>query len=461
MPVWSHRLRALTALTLVVVACTDQPTAIVTAPGTAAANKKSPPLDPATVLAVRALAASRGIVPLTVPRVRPELSNLGRALLFDPILSGNKNTACATCHLPAFGTGDGKSLSIGEGGTGFGPPRTHPQGVFIPRNAPPLFNLAAMKRLFWDGRVQTVNGVVATPAGNAVTPAMRAVFEFGPASALAMFPVTNRAEMRGQASSGNELAALADDDFTGIWNGLMARIGAIPQYREMFEAAYPGQHFANMTFAHAANAIGGFMVDRISFNNTPWDRFLNGDDQALTAAQLDGAKTFLTLKCSICHNGATLSDQEFHDVAVAQIGPGVGDGADGHDDFGRSRVTGDPADQYRFRTTPLRNVELTAPYGHDGSVASLRDFIAHYSESHLKLQNFDINTLEPALRSTLVANGSAILANRDPLLEGVVFGDDIVNQLMAYMSALTDPAAVDLSRLTPPRVPSKLRPPTP
>lgn len=461
MPVWSYRSRALSALALFAIACTDQPTAVVTAPGSAAAGKANPPLDPAVVAAVRALAATRGIGPLTVPKVRPELSMLGRALLFDPILSGNKNTACATCHLPAFGTGDGKALSIGEGGTEFGPARTHPQGVFIPRNAPPLFNLSEMKRLFWDGRVQMVDGVVATPAGAAITPAMRAVFEHGAASALAMFPVTNRAEMRGQRSSGNELAALEDDDFTGIWSALMARLGAIPAYREMFEQAYPGQHFADMTFAHASNAIGGFMVDKISFNNTAWDRFLNGDDRALTAAQLEGANTFLTLKCSLCHNGATLSDQEFHNVAVAQVGPGVGDGADGRDDFGRARVTGDAADQYRFRTTPLRNVELTAPYGHDGSIASLRDFIAHYSDSHIKLTEFNALTLEPALQSMFVPNASAILANRDPLLEGVVFGDDIVDKLMAYMSALTDPAAIDLSRLTPPRVPSKLKVPKP
>src|SRR4051812_7754686 len=98
MPVGSPRSCALTALALFAIACTDQPTAVVTGPDGAAANKKNPPVDPALVSAVRAMAATRGIVPLTVPKVRPELSNLGRALLFDPILSGNKNTACATCH---------------------------------------------------------------------------------------------------------------------------------------------------------------------------------------------------------------------------------------------------------------------------------------------------------------------------------------------------------------------------
>jgi cytochrome c peroxidase len=199
------------------------------------------------------------------------------------------------------------------------------------------------------------------------------------------------------------------------------------------------------------------MVDKLSFDNTPWDRFIRGDDNALSARQLEGARTFLSLKCSICHTGAAFTDGEFHDVAVAQIGPGVGDGSGGHDDFGRMRVTGQTSDQYRFSTTPLRNVELTGPYGHDGSIASLRDFIAHYSESHLKLQNFDPSTLEPALQSTLQTNASAILAQRDPLLDGVVFGSDVLDKLMDYMSALTDEAARDLSHLTPAHVPSKLK----
>jgi cytochrome c peroxidase len=441
------------------VACTDQPAAsTIAGPPRVSSNRASGgDVDPVIVALVRQMAAQRGIVRLeSPPRVRPELVHLGQALIFDPILSGNRNIACTTCHLPAFSTGDGRALSIGEGGSGFGPARTHPTGVFIPRNAPPLFNLFAKKHLFWDGRVQVVNGQLQTPAGDKLTPAMKRVLEFGPASVLAMFPVTNRFEMRGQASSGNELAAIDDDDFAGIWAGLMRRIGSIPEYRALFEAAYPGTKFSDMNFAHASNAIGGFIVDKLSFNNTPWDRFMRGDDNALSPRQLDGAQTFLSLKCSICHTGATLSDQDFHNVAVAQIGPGEGDGASGHDDFGRMRVTGQEADRYRFATTPLRNVELTGPYGHDGSISSLRDFVAHYSESDLKLQNFDIMKVEPALRGTLQPTSSAILAQRDTLLTGVVFDNSIVDKLMDYMSALTDPDARDLSHLTPAHVPSKL-----
>lgn len=405
---------------------------------------------------VRMLAAARGIVPLPRPPfIRPSLVRLGRALAFDRILSGPRDISCMTCHAAAYETGDARSLSIGTGGTGLGPTRSHPEGVFIPRNAPPLFNLFAMKHLFWDGRVEVdAHGQLNTPAGAQLTPAMRRVMEFGPASALALFPVSNRIEMRGDA--GNELAAIPDTDYTAIWKGIMARLGRIPAYRAMFEAAYPGTRFDQMNFAYASNAIGAFMVNQLTFENSPWDRFLAGRDDALTPQQLVGAQTFLTLKCSLCHNGATLSDDQFHDVAVAQIGPGEGDGADGHDDFGRFRVTGNPDDLYRFRTTPLRNVELTAPYGHDGAIVDLRDFVAHYSQSDQKLLAYDPSQLEPLLQHTLVPNASAVIARRDTLIVGVVLTDDLVNKLMDYMSALTDPSARDLSRLAPRSVPSGL-----
>ena len=143
-------------------------------------------------------------------------------------------------------------------------------------------------------------------------------------------------------------------------------------------------------------------------------------------------------------------------MAVAQIGPGEGNGIGLNDDFGRFNVTGVADDRYRFRTTPLRNVELTGPYGHDGSIASLREFVEHYSESDLKLLAFDPTRLEQPLRLTMVNNRADILLQRDPLLAGVVLTDDLVDKLMAYMSALTDDAARDLSRSVPVRVPSRL-----
>ena len=447
---------AAVAVSLPLYACADRPTAPDREGRAVRHDIVAADADPVTAQLVRQLALARGIGPLPAPPpVRPALARLGQALAFDKILSGNRNIACTTCHLPKFATGDGKSLAVGEGGVGLGPTREHPDGVFIPRNAPPLFNLYAMRHLFWDGRVQIdAQHQFHTPAGAQLTPAMQRVLEFGPVSALAMFPVTNRFEMRG--APGTDLGDLADDDFTGIWATLMQRLGAIPEYRALFAAAYPGTRFEDMSFAHASNAIGAFITDQFTFRNSPWDRFLAGNDGALTQQQLVGAQTFLSLKCSICHNGPELSDDEFHDVALAQVGPGEGNGGSTHDDFGRVNVTGDPADLYRFRTSPLRNVTLSGPYGHDGAYVSLRDFVAHYSESDLALLNYNPMQLETALQTTLQPTATAILANRDTLLTGVVLAPDIVDKLMDYMQALTDDAARDLSRSVPVRVPSKL-----
>jgi cytochrome c peroxidase len=442
---------ALTASAALLVACGEDDPAAPAGPSLSDA--------PTAGLAaeVRTRAAGRGIGPLERPApVRPELSRLGQALAFDKILSGNKDIACMTCHLPAFGTGDGLRFSIGAGGVGIGPARTHPGNTaVIPRNAPSAFNLFALRELFWDGRVaEDAQGHFVTPAGQRLTPHMTSVFEFGPVSAQPMFPVLSHEEMRG--ASGNELAALSDKQAQQIWRGLMDRLGRIREYRRMFEAAYPGQRFAQMNFAHAGNAMAGFFIDRLSFNDSPWDRFLAGDDNAMTEAQLRGAKDFMSARCSVCHNGPAYTDNQFHNVAVAQFGTGRGDGPGGKDDFGRAHETGRPEDRYAFRTTPLRNVELTAPYGHDGAFMSLRDFVAHYSESDTRLRDFDASSLGTEFSGTLLRNFDEILATRDPLLDGVVFDDQTIDDVTEFLKALTDPAARDLSRVVPASVPSGL-----
>lgn len=424
------------------------------------ASPAGPSLDAASTASlaaeVRTLAAGRGIGPLERPApVRPALVRLGQALAFDKILSGNRDISCMTCHLPGFATGDGLRFSIGAGGSGIGPARTHPTGALIPRNAPAAMNLFALKELFWDGRVaENGHGGVDTPARQRLNPHMADAFEFGAVSAQPMFPVLSPEEMRG--TSGNELAALSDKQAQQIWKGLMDRLGRIREYRQMFEAAYPGKRFAQLNFAHAGNAMAGFFIDQISFNDSPWDRFLAGDDNAMSEAQLRGAKDFMSARCSICHNGPAFTDNQFHNVAVAQFGPGRGDGAGGKDDFGRAHETGRSQDRYAFRTPPLRNVELTAPYGHDGAFMSLRDFVAHYSESDVRLRNFDASTLGAGFSGTLLHNFDAILATRDPLLDGVVFDDQTIDDVTEFMKALTDPAARNLAHLTPARVPSGL-----
>ena len=128
----------------------------------------------------------------------------------------------------------------------------------------------------------------------------------------------------------------------------------------------------------------------------------------------------------------------------------------GRDDFGRMRVTGNAAERYAFRTPPLRNVELTGPYGHDGAFFSLRDFVAHYSESTLKLENYDITQLEPLLEGTVLNNFADILASRDPALRTLVFSEQAADDITEFMKALTDPRARTLIGVIPGQVPSGL-----
>lgn len=408
---------------------------------------------------IRLLAEQKDIGPMPErPVVRDGLRALGRMLVFDRVLSGNRDISCMTCHHPDLALGDGRSQAIGQGAVGLGPTRTHPASAFIPRNAPPLFNLHLVDHLFWDGRVSVdANGRFRTPAGNQITPEMAATFEFGAASAVGMFPVLSREEMRGLPGE-NELADIQDSDMRGVWAAAMRRLGAIPAYRELFEDAYPGVSFDEMSFAHASNAMGGFFLNAFVSDDSPWDRFLSGRDGALDAEQMEGAMKFLNAPCAQCHNGPGFSDDDFHNVALAQFGPGVGNGASGSDDFGRMNVTGDPDDIYRFRSTMLRNVELTAPYGHAGEFDDLARFIDHYSESADKLRAYSADDIpESLMRGMLLEdNKEDIIATRDPLILPVVFDATFVEQVTAFMRALTGPSARDLSRFTPNRVPSGL-----
>ncbi len=419
----------------------------------------------ALVSTVRKLIRENEVTALEPPRsIRRELVDLGQALLFDKELSGNRDISCMTCHHPTLSTGDARSLSIGQGASGLGLDRVHPDNVFIPRNAPPLFNLHVMDKLFWDGRVEVKRSrnrhgreemEVITPAGSQITREMIDTFEFGAISVIGMFPVTSREEMRAEVGD-NELANIADDDFQGIWQALMERLSNIEDYVEMFETAYPRTNFRDMTFAHASNAMGAFIVSELTFTNTPWDQFLRGNDRALSRQELRGAENFLNLPCVTCHGGSSLSDQDFHNVVLAQFGPGQGNGPSGRDDFGRFNVTDDPANLYQFRSSPLRNVELTAPYGHAGQFMELSDFIDHYSENALKIQNYDESQIEELLRDTILDNTNDIIANRDPLIEQAEFDENTVTELTAFMEALTDDDTRNLNRLIPDSVPSGL-----
>ena len=414
-------------------------------------------LNPLQVAAFRKVCEDRGLEPLAAPpAVRDELFELGEALFFDPLLSGNLDVSCSTCHLPDQAGGDGRTLPAGVGGLGQGPLRAG--GALIPRNSPSVLAGHLLPSMFWDSKVRLEPDGLATPAGAAFTPELEAALEPGLEllGAQAMFPVTSRGEMRGNPGE-SELGDVANGDVHGIWNGLMDRILAIPAYVDLFRAAYPNTPLAELNFGHAGNAIGAYEAVAFAKTDTPLDRFLRGDDEALSADQLAGGLEFFgAAACDRCHNGSFFTDGEHHNIGLPQFGPGKGHGTLQSDDFGQEGISGDPADRYRFRTPTLVNIELTAPYGHLGQYATLRDMINHYVDPEARLLTYDITTNvdDPALVPTQYDNTTDVLDHLAPMLHGR--RDFDVDAVVAFMGALTDESARDMSHLTPDSVPSGL-----
>ena len=429
----------------------------------------TPSGPPASIDGELRMSLSRwGTVPIgPTPAQPPALVDLGQALMFDKVLSGNRDIACATCHNPVTNAGDGLALAIGTGGSGLGPSRTlGPGRQFIPRNAPTLLNTGlGAPYLFWDGRVSGFGfgggGPFQTPAGNALPSGLPTLL-----AAQAMFPVMNREEMRGapgdrdRFGSPNELAAFGDSDFVGVWQAVMRRLLAIPEYVSKFNAAFPGTPTSALGFQQAATAIAAFETQALTRTDSPFDRYLQHDDAALTAEQKRGALLFFGDKavCASCHGGPLLGGQNFANAGVPQLGPGVGNGAPL--DFGRGGLSNQDFYRFAFRATPLRNVELTAPYMHDGAFADLEAVLHHYNDVPKALREYDSSKLPSALQQMYhgdAATISAELTNLDGrLTQPLGLSEVEISELVAFLKALTDPSARDLPSLIPVRVPSGL-----
>ncbi|HXF95337.1 MAG TPA: cytochrome c peroxidase [Gemmatimonadales bacterium] len=422
-----------------------------------------PPAPPPVDVQLRQQLDRWGVIPIgPVPRQDPALVALGRALFFDKLLSGNRDVSCATCHHPASHLGDGLSLAVGTGGTGSGTARTPGEGrEFVPRNAPSLLNAGlGLFYLFWDGRISGFpGGSFDTPAGSLLPPGLPNVL-----AAQAMFPVLDRREMRGQPGDTdvfggpNELAQLGDSQLTAIWQGVMRRVLAFPEYRSLFAAAFPGTPEIQLGFEHAARAIAAFEIEAFTRTQSPFDRYLERDAAALTAEQKRGALLFFgEARCGSCHNGPLLGGG-FANVGAPQIGPGTETAAPL--DRGRGDVIGVEQYAFFFRVAPLRNVELTAPYMHSGAYPTLEAVVRHYNDVPKALRQYDVTQLQPALRDRYHgddATVSAVLQTLDfRVRTPLQLTDGQQRELVAFLQSLTDPAARDLAGLAPPRVPSGL-----
>lgn len=397
-----------------------------------------------------------------MPAQDPALVDLGQALMFDKILSGNRDISCATCHHPATHTADGLALAIGTGGSGLGPSRTlGPGRLFVPRSSPSLLNGGlGLFYMFWDGRLARLGPGPFLEGDPVFIPGLPDLL-----TAQAMLPVTNRREMRGEQGdldrfgNPNELAQLGDSALVDIWRAVMGRLLAIPGYVAKFNAAFPGTPTTALRFEQAATAIAAFQRQAFTRTNSPFDRYLGRDDAALSTVEKRGALLFFgRAGCAGCHGGPFLGGQSFDNNGAPQLGPGTGPEAPL--DLGRGNLAGQEFYRFAFRAPPLRNVELTAPYLHNGAYPSLEAVVRHYSNVPLALQTYDVAQLPPALRSSYrgdVATISDVLASLAFQLQRPLnLTDGEQHDLVAFLKALTDPAARNLGGLVPATVPSGL-----
>jgi len=399
---------------------------------------------------------------LTVTRAEAEL---GQLLFYDPILSGNRNIACATCHHPAHGTADGIALAIGEGGIGLGPARysdpAHPPDQRIPRNAPALFNLGAREftALFHDGRLEVQSGGIRTPLGDDMVAGFSSVL-----AAQTMFPVLSRDEMAGSYRDNDVGQAVRQGLITGpggAWDLISQRVAAIPAYQDMFSTVYPDR--TEIAFTDISNAIAAFMAYEWRSDTAPFDAMLRRE-AALSVDAANGMTLFYgEAGCAACHAGPFLTDHLFHAMGVAQIGPGKAATFETHTrDQGRFRVTGRDEDRFAFRTPSLRNVALTGPYGHAGAEPNLTRFIADHADPVRALEGFDkrrvlLPPLAGARDFDLMQDPGEVAAIAASVrFKPVVLNADEIAQITAFLHSLTDPQAV-LGRLgIPDQVPSGL-----
>ncbi|MCO6455155.1 MAG: cytochrome-c peroxidase [Pirellulaceae bacterium] len=232
---------------------------------------------------------------------------LGRQLFFDPRLSGDNSIRCATCHLPERSYADGLARSMGASGRP------------LSRNTPTVLNAGWHSSLFWDGRA-------------------------GSLEEQALGPIQ------------------AADEMNQDLDELIEELAAVPEYQRQFPRVF-GRSVNSQDVARALAAFQRTLVT----SNSPLDRYLAGEKDALSAQARQGLELFMgSAGCIRCHHGPLLSDGKFYRLGV------------GRDDLGRGSVTGQLEDRYKFRTPSLRGVERTGPYMHDGSLATLYDVVQFY-----------------------------------------------------------------------------------
>ena len=386
---------------------------------------------------------------------------LGRDLFFDPILSGNRNIACATCHDPRQGTSDGVSLSLGEGARGHGMARAGTPGSALPqrlvRHTPSLYNLGAHEftSLMYDGRVEadaTTRFGYRLPDDHFLERPVPSTL-----AAQALLPLITPDEMAGHAGENPVADAVAANTITGLdgaWDQLARRVADIPDYNQRFAWLIgPGEpiHITDIS-----KVLADYIAYEFRATNSPFDAFLQGDDMALSNDALRGMALFYGKGgCGGCHSGPLQTDHRFHVLGVPQIGPGK-TGGPHWADYGRAHITGSDADKYRFRTPSLRNVTLSAPYGHTGAFPTLEGMIRHHLDAMTSLAEYtgDAALLpqpgKPETELGAMTDFDEVLNIAAAIeIKPVPLSDSEISALLSFLAALTDPAS-QTGRLGPP-----------
>ena len=277
----------------------------------------------------------------------PEKIELGRLLFYDPILSGGKDVACATCHHPEFGYAESLEISIGVNGKGLGERRAFNSNNDIPftrRNAPSILNTAfngidingnydpEKAPMFWDLRTSGLEE-------------------------QASFPVKAFEEMRGHKF----------EDIK-IEYEIVKRINSITAYQKLFRKVFPGDD--KVTISNITKAIACFERS-LTANNSRFDKYMRGDETALSTREIDGMKAFMEAGCARCHSGPMLSDFKPHVLGLA-------------DNDKLSASDSGYQSTYAFRTPTLRNLRRTRPYMHNGKLQTLDNVMLFYEDLHGK-----------------------------------------------------------------------------
>ena len=392
-------------------------------------------------------------------RIDRPLADVGRQLWFDPIQGLNDDNACAGCHSPTNGFGDTQPIAIGIDNNGIvGPDRAGPRNQ---RRTPMIVNSAFYPTLMWNSRFHAASGdpfangkgfVFPDPEGRTLSYLPHLL------TAQAFIPPTERTEAAGFHFPGN------NDDLRGE---VLRRLNDNSNYRRLFARVFPHVRAgAPITFDDVARAIAEFEFTLV-FADAPIDRYARGVHNALTPSEKRGAVLFFgRAGCVQCHAVSGVSNEMFSDfrqhvAGVPQVVPSVGnvtfDGPSASEDYGLEQVTGDPADRYAFRTSPLRNVALQPAFMHNGAFVRLDEAIRYHLDATRGAAWYDTARLPADLRSP-VAPTQPVLERLDrQLRKPVELTGEEFNALVDFVRhGLLDPEAQPqrLRRLIPETLPS-------